>query len=257
MSTPSTIIVIPARYASTRFPGKPLVDMLGKPMIQRVVEQAAHCPVRIVVATDDQRIYDCVAAFGAEVIMTSPDHLSGTARCIEAYERVGRGEELLLNLQGDEPFVQPQQIETLLRAFDRDETQIATLAEAFDPNTPDEILADPNVVKLVRGLSGQALYFSRSVVPYLRGYSTNLCQHHRYYKHIGLYAFRTEILPSLKTLPPSTLELAESLEQLRWLSAGYHIQVEETQLSTIGIDTPADLERACQYLRQQLDQSSR
>lgn len=246
----SIITIIPARYASTRFPGKPLADMLGKPMIQRVVERASSTGSRVVVATDDQRIYDCVQSFGAEAVMTSPEHRSGTDRCIEAYELVGRGEEIMLNLQGDEPFIQPEQIKALISAFDRAETQIATLAEAFAPDTPDIALCDPNVVKLVRGDLGQALYFSRSLVPHQRGRSEQLCQHHTYYKHIGLYAFRTNILPELKALPASPLELAESLEQLRWLAAGYRIAVEQTALSTIGIDTPDDMERACQYLRE-------
>lgn len=218
-------------------------------MIQHVVEQAKRAEARVVVATDDERIEDCVRSFGGEVVMTATTHRSGTDRIIEAYQRVGQGESIVLNLQGDEPFVQPEQIEQLLAAFEDPSCQIATLAEPFAADTPDEILQDPNGVKLVRSPEGRALYFSRSVIPYLRNERTNLCKHHTYYKHIGLYAFRSAILPELGALPMSTLEQAESLEQLRWLEAGYHIRVMDTQRATIGIDTPADLERAEAFLR--------
>lgn len=247
----SIITIIPARYASTRFPGKPLADLLGKPMIQYVVEQAQTIGSRVVVATDDERIYDCVTSLGTEAVMTSTEHKTGTDRCIEAYERIGRGEEIMLNLQGDEPFIQREQISTLLEAFADERTEIATLAEAFPPSVADSELSNPNVVKLVRGTLGQALYFSRSVIPFQRAHTDQLCQHHTYYKHIGLYAFRTRILGELKQLQPDPLEQAESLEQLRWLSAGYKIGVRTTTLSTIGIDTPEDLEQARAFLRQQ------
>lgn len=243
------LIIIPARYASTRFPGKPLALLGGKPMIQHVVEQASRVGARVVVATDDERIADCVRAFGGEVVMTATTHRSGTDRIIEAYQSIGRGEAIVLNLQGDEPFVQPEQIEQLLAAFEDPSCQIATLAEPFAADSPDEVLHDPNSVKLVRSPEGRALYFSRSVIPYLRSVQTELCRHHTYYKHIGLYAFRSTILSELGALPMSALEQAESLEQLRWLEAGYHIRVMDTHRATIGIDTPEDLERAEEFLR--------
>lgn len=243
------IIIIPARYASTRFPAKPLALLGGKPMIQHVVEQARLVAHRVLVATDDSRIADCVRSFGGEVVMTSDTHRSGTDRIIEAYEYKGEGEDIVINLQGDEPFVQPEQIRTLISAFDDPATEIATLAECYSADTPDEVLSDPNNVKLVRSPRGFALYFSRSVVPYARGVERDLCRHHKYYKHIGLYAFRASILGKIKALSPSALEQAESLEQLRWLEAGFSIRVMETEGATIGIDTPADLERAEAFLR--------
>lgn len=243
------IIIIPARYASTRFPAKPLALLGGKPMIQHVVEQARLVAHRVLVATDDSRIADCVRSFGGEVVMTSDTHRSGTDRIIEAYEYEGEGEDIVINLQGDEPFVQPEQIRTLISAFDDPATEIATLAECYSADTPDEVLSDPNNVKLVRSPRGFALYFSRSVVPYARGVEHDLCRHHKYYKHIGLYAFRASILGKIKALSPSALEQAESLEQLRWLEAGFSIRVMETEGATIGIDTPADLERAEAFLR--------
>lgn len=244
----TAIIIIPARYASTRFPGKPLALLGGKPIVQHVVERARLSGGRVVVATDDARIYDCVRGFGAEAVMTGMHHQSGTDRCIEAYALVGRGEQILINLQGDEPFVAPEQIATLIDALECSSASIATLAEVFAPDTPDSALSSSNVVKLVRGEAGQALYFSRSVIPYIRGGGEGLCRQHRYYRHVGLYGFRTSALPQIAALGPSPLERLESLEQLRWLEAGLTIQVEETHVATIGIDTPEDLERAEVYL---------
>lgn len=244
------IIIIPARYASSRFPGKPLALLGGKPVIQHVVEQARRVSARVVVATDDERILSAVEAFGGECVLTSSEHRSGTDRAIEAYNKVGQGEEIVINLQGDEPFIQPEQIETLLRAFDQAGTEIATLAEAYAEDTPDAEVMNPNNVKLIRNPEGQALYFSRSLIPYPRGVVEHYCRHHKYYKHIGLYAFRADVLKRLGALPQSTLELTESLEQLRWLEAGYLIRVMDTERSTIGIDTPEDLERAEAFLRQ-------
>lgn len=243
----SAIIIIPARYASTRFPGKPLAELGGKPIVQHVFERASSTGLRTVVATDEQRIYDCVRSFGGEVVLTGSHHRSGTDRCIEAYQLIGQGEPYLINLQGDEPFVLPEQITALVEALGRSGADIATLAEPFSPETPDEELMNPNVVKLVRGEKGEALYFSRSVVPHIRGGEQHLCRQHQYYRHVGLYGFRTNILGELSSLEPAALEIAESLEQLRWLSAGYRIQVELTSTSTIGIDTPQDLERATAY----------
>lgn len=245
-----SIIIIPARYASSRFPGKPLALLGGKPMIQHVVEQAQRISSRVVVATDDERILRCVEDFGGTAIMTSDQHKSGTDRVIEAYSKVGQGEEIVVNLQGDEPFILLEQIEALLSAFDDERTEIATLTEVYPTDTPDSEVLNPNNVKLVRGEEGQALYFSRSLIPHLRGISQDFCQHHRYYKHIGLYAFRAEVLPRIASLPLSPLEQAESLEQLRWLEAGLHIRVMETERSTIGIDTPEDLARAEAFLQQ-------
>lgn len=250
MNTTNAIIIIPARYASTRFPGKPLALLDGKPMIQHVVEQAKKLGLRTVVATDDERIEHAVRSFSSEVVMTSSEHRSGTDRIIEAYRKVNHGEQIVLNLQGDEPFILPQQIVSLISAFELPSTDIATLAEAYAPTTTDSMLSDPNSVKLVRNSEGRALYFSRSIIPHLRGVQSNLCRHHTYYKHIGLYAFRAEVLLHLASLSQSTLEIAENLEQLRWLEAGYDIQVMLTERATIGIDTPEDLIRAEAYLRE-------
>lgn len=249
MPTNSAIIIIPARYASTRFPGKPLALLAGKPIIQHVYERASLSGGRVVVATDDERIHDCVASFSGEVVMTGGHHRSGTDRCIEAYHIIGRGEEVLINLQGDEPFVSCTQVATLIEALADNQADIATLAEVFAPATPDSVLFDPNIVKLVRSQAGDALYFSRSVIPHIRGVERNFCQEHQYYKHIGLYGFRTSILGNLSKLSTSSLEHAESLEQLRWLEAGYRVRVELANASTIGIDTPEDLERAEEYIR--------
>lgn len=245
------LTIIPARYDSSRFPGKPLADILGRPMIQRVVERALEIVDRAVVATDSPLIYEAVQSFGGEVVMTGTHHRSGTERCIEAFELIGQGEELVLNLQGDEPFIQREQIASLLAAFEDEAIDIATLAEALPSDTPDAVLHNPNMVKLVRSTSGEALYFSRSVIPHLRGVESELCRHHRYYRHIGLYAFRSRVLPQLKNLSASPLEVAESLEQLRWLEAGMHIGTRETTTATIGIDTPEDLERTIDYIRRE------
>lgn len=248
---PTPIIIIPARYASTRFPGKPLALLGGKPVIQHVVERARQVVERVVVATDDERIARAVDSFGGECVITSSAHRSGTDRIIEAYRMVEKGEDLVLNLQGDEPFIQAEQVETLLRAFDEPSVEIATLAEVYPHDTPDEVVTDPNQVKIARSPEGWALYFSRALIPYPRGVSQAYCQHHLYYRHIGIYAFRAELLPRLGALTPSALEQTESLEQLRWLEAGYRIRVMETSRATIGIDTPEDLVRAEAFLKSQ------
>lgn len=246
---PKIITIIPARYASTRFPGKPLAQLGGKAMIQRVAEQAMKYCERVVVATDDLRILEHVQALGIEAVMTSAHHRSGTERCLEAYALLGAKEEILLNLQGDEPFIRGEQIESLIAAFDDEQVQIATLAEALAPQTSNAELFNPNAVKLVRSASGSALYFSRSPIPHLRGVAEDWCSQHTYYKHIGLYAFRTNILDVLRALPSTELEQAESLEQLRWLEHGMRIHVGLSQQATIGIDTPEDLARAEAYLQ--------
>ena len=236
------LTIIPARYASTRFPGKPLAKIGDKEMILHVLERASRISPSLYVATDDERIASCVRQVGYEAIMTSSDLRSGTERCIQAYEQLGQEADILVNLQGDEPFIAAEHIELLLSAFEDPEVDIATLAQPFGEECSDEELANPNAVKVVRGQRGQALYFSRSVIPYLRGAQEGWARQHRYLKHIGLYAFRTKLLPQLQQLPDSPLELAESLEQLRWLDAGYRIQVQYTELGTVGIDTPEDLE---------------
>lgn len=245
------IAIIPARYASTRFPGKPLAILGGKPVIQRVYEQVAGVLDEAVVATDDERIYRAVEAFGGRVVMTSTEHRSGTDRCREAYEKVGGGFDVVVNVQGDEPFIRREQLEALKRCFERPETQIATLVKPFSKEDGLSALENPNSPKVVLNAAGEALYFSRSVIPYLRGVEpATWLDHHTFYKHIGIYAFRSEVLREVTSLPPSSLEKAESLEQLRWLENGYRIGVGITSFETIGIDTPEDLERAERFLKE-------
>ena len=243
------IAIIPARYASTRFPAKPLAKLGGKLVIERVYEQVAGCVERAVVATDDERIYDAVKSFGGEVVMTSTEHRSGTDRCREAFEKVGFDADIVINVQGDEPFIQPEQIETLKRCFENEGTEIATLVKPFSVEDGIEVLENPNSPKVVVDEQMHALYFSRSVVPYLRGVErAEWLHHHTFYKHIGIYAFRAEVLKQVTSLPQSSLEKAESLEQLRWLENGYKIGVGITNVETIGIDTPEDLQRAEAFL---------
>ena len=243
------IAIIPARYASTRFPGKPLVDMRGKAMIQRVYEQVSACVDTVYVATDDSRIYEAVERFGGRVVMTSENHRSGTDRCWEAYERIGGHEEVVINVQGDEPFIQPRQIQDIMNCFDDPSTQIATLVKPFSEADGETALFNPNSPKVVLNDRNEAMYFSRSVVPYLRNYPTSeWLSRHIYYKHIGMYAYRADVLSEITQLPQSSLEMAESLEQLRWLQNGYRIKVGVTAQETIGIDTPADLEKALHFL---------
>ena len=234
--------IIPARYASTRFPAKALANIHGKSMIQRVVEQARQATSlsHVVVATDDERIRAHVAGFGGEVVMTSVDHQSGTDRCQEAVTKLGIRADYVVNIQGDEPFIQPRQIDLLTSVLDG-VTQLATLVKAIDD--PDTLF-NPNSPKVVLSTAGNALYFSRHPIPYLRGQPADAwLAAHTYYKHIGLYAYRTDVLARLTQLPPSLLEQAESLEQLRWLENGYTIRTVVTDLDSHGIDTPEDLER--------------
>lgn len=237
--------IIPARYASTRFPGKPLAIIQGKPMIQRVYDQASKVLDVVYVATDDERIYKAVKEFGGRVIMTSPNHSSGTDRCAEAItlveQELGEEFDVVLNIQGDEPFIEPQQISLLMECFERPGTQIATLAKRA--TLPDEVL-NPNRPKVVMGTDQQALYFSRSPIPFLRGHEKeNWPRLAEFYLHIGLYAFRKEVLLEVTRLPQSSLEKAESLEQLRWLENGFHVAVRITKYDSFGIDTPEDLAR--------------
>ncbi len=242
--------IIPARYASTRFPAKPLAILGGKTVIQRVYEQVAGVLDDAYVATDDERIEAAVKAFGGKVVMTSVNHQSGTDRCYEACVKVGGDYDVVVNIQGDEPFIQPSQLQSLKACFEDATTQIATLVKPFTADQPIEDLENPNSPKVVVNANMNALYFSRSVIPYLRNADkADWLKKHTYYKHIGLYAYRTEVLKEITSLPQSSLELAESLEQLRWLENGYTIKVGITQVETIGIDTPHDLERAEEYLQ--------
>ena len=248
------IAIIPARYASTRFPGKPLALLGGKPVVQRVYEQVAGAVDDAVVATDDERIRDAVVAFGGRAEMTSPDHRSGTDRCREAYEKVcareNRRFDVVINVQGDEPFIHPSQIEAVMRCFDDPATDIATLVKPFVPSDGLAALENPNSPKVVLDAQSRALYFSRSVIPYLRGVPREeWLARHTFYKHIGLYAFRAEVLRAVTDLPQSPLEKAESLEQLRWLENGYRIGVGISHTETVGIDTPEDLVRAEAFLQ--------
>lgn len=243
--------IIPARYASTRFPAKPLALLGGKTVIQRVYEQVAGILDEAYVATDDERIEAAVKAFGGKVVMTSVNHKSGTDRCYEAFTKVGEGYDVIVNIQGDEPFIQPSQLEAIKACFDDDKTQIATLVKPFTPTDGFDALENVNSPKVVVDKQMNALYFSRSIIPYQR--NADKCewlQGHTYYKHIGLYAYRAEVLKEITSLPQSLLEKAESLEQLRWLENGYTIKVGITDVETIGIDTPEDLERAERFLKQ-------
>ena len=237
--------IIPARYASTRFPAKPLAMLGGKPVIQRVYEQVAGVLDEAYVATDDERIKDAVLAFGGKVVMTSPSCNNGTERCLDAYKRLALDCDVIVNIQGDEPFIQRKQVDALMACFDSPETDIATLVKPFEAADGLERLECPNSPKVVLNEKGYALYFSRSVVPYLRGVEKDKwLQSHTFYKHLGVYAYRAQLLETLTSLPQSPMEKAESLEQLRWLENGYRIKVGVTDIETIGIDTPEDLERA-------------
>lgn len=236
--------IIPARYASTRFPGKPLVDIDGKAMIQRVYDQVSKALNNVYVATDDKRIFDAVMSFGGKAIMTSDQHKSGTDRCFEAFSKLEEWFDVVINIQGDEPFIQPQQIIELQRCFDEPETQIATLAKKISINDGFDFLNNPNNPKLVINKRNEAIYFSRSVIPYKRGVETeNWISQHIYLKHVGIYAYRAEVLRELILLEQSPLEIAESLEQLRWIENGYRIKVGFTDVETVGIDTPEELEK--------------
>lgn len=242
--------IIPARYASTRFPAKPLAILGGKTVIQRVYEQVVGVLDEAYVATDDVRIEEAVKAFGGKVVMTSVDHKSGTDRCYEAFCKVGSGYDVIVNIQGDEPFIQRSQLEAIKACFEDDATQIATLVKPFTPEDGFDALENVNSPKVVVNRNMNALYFSRSIIPYQRNKEKiEWLSGHTYYKHIGLYAYRVAVLKEITALPQSSLELAESLEQLRWLENGYTIKVGITTVETIGIDTPQDLVRAEQFLQ--------
>nr|WP_321453474.1 3-deoxy-manno-octulosonate cytidylyltransferase [uncultured Carboxylicivirga sp.] len=237
--------LIPARFGSTRFPGKPLADIGGKPMIQRVYEQTKKELEFVYVATDDERIEKAVLKFGGKVVMTSVDHQSGTDRCAEALEKVQQLENTefyaVLNIQGDEPFISPEQIGLVAKCFNDENTQLATLVK---PIVKTEDLFNPNKPKVVISKQKKALYFSRSPIPYFRSEEEkNWVEKHQYFNHIGLYGYRSDILKEITHLPLGQLELVESLEQLRWLENGYEIRVEETNEQAFAIDTPEDLEK--------------
>ena len=242
--------IIPARYASTRYPGKPLAILGGKTVIQRVYEQVKSVLDDVYVATDDDRIYNTVTDFGCKAVMTRADHKSGTDRIEEAAEKIGLDADVIINVQGDEPFIQPSQIETLMQLFDAPETQIGTLGKPFESI---DALENPNSPKIVTDNRGFALYFSRSVIPYIRGKERDSWfGEYPFLKHLGVYAYRREVLAEVTKLPMSSLEKAESLEQLRWLQNGYRIRVGLTDIETVGIDTPEDLTRAEEFLLKHL-----
>jgi 3-deoxy-manno-octulosonate cytidylyltransferase (CMP-KDO synthetase) len=240
------IAIIPARYASSRFPGKPLLDIKGKSMIMRVYEQAckAHRLKDVFVATDDQRIFDHVNQSGGQAIMTSTHHSSGTERCLEAFrvlvhKKKCKANEIILNIQGDEPFIEPTQINSLVKLFERSEVEIASLIKKI---ADTEQLNNPDCVKVVAGKNLQALYFSRSPIPFIRDPNEKeRLSPVLYFKHIGMYAYRSHILSQICNLPPTPLEKAEKLEQLRWLENGFSIHLEITEHESIAIDSPADL----------------
>jgi 3-deoxy-manno-octulosonate cytidylyltransferase (CMP-KDO synthetase) len=236
--------VIPARYASTRFPGKPLIDIGGKSMIQRVYEQCKKTSILsdVIVATDDQRIADHVIAFGGKVLMTADTHQSGTDRCAEVVSKYTGKCDVVINIQGDEPFIDPKQIELLASAFHDESTQIATLIKKI---SSEEEVRNPNVVKAIANKNKQAIYFSRSPIPYRRNPGIDIT----YFKHVGIYGYRTKVLAEITQLPMGQLEQAESLEQLRWVENGYHIALKETDMETIAIDTPDDLERVLKNIK--------
>ncbi|MDR3287449.1 MAG: 3-deoxy-manno-octulosonate cytidylyltransferase [Prevotellaceae bacterium] len=235
--------IIPARFASTRFPGKPLVDIFGKPMIQHVYEKSQQVFDIVYVATDDKRIFDAVVNFGGNVVMTSAEHKSGTDRCAEAVDiiqnKINKKIDVVVNIQGDEPFIAEEQLQSIKKMFAHSDTQIATLIKPFADN---EDIFNVNSPKVVVSNTNEALYFSRSPIPFVRGSEReNWKTQFTFFKHIGLYAYRSDILRCIATLPQGNLEKAESLEQLRWLENGYKIKVVQTNIENQSIDTPEDL----------------
>ncbi|MDX9697641.1 MAG: 3-deoxy-manno-octulosonate cytidylyltransferase [Bacteroidales bacterium] len=237
--------IIPARYASTRFPGKPLADIKGKTMIQCVYEQASKALDHVYVATDDKRIADEVNRFGGKVVITSDKHQSGTDRLAEAIDIIHKSHsekfDVVINIQGDEPLIKPQQIKEIQTCFDNPLTKIATLVKKIENN---EDIFDINKPKVVINKKMQAIYFSRSPIPFLR--NSNKEEWHvkqDFYKHIGMYAYKVKTLQELTELEQSPLEIAESLEQLRWIENGYSIYVAITKFESLGVDTPEDLEK--------------
>lgn len=247
-----TVAIIPARYASTRFEGKPLAMLAGKPVIRRVYEQVAGVLDEVYVATDDERIFAAVESFGGRAVMTSAGHANGTGRCCEALEKLGGGYDVVVNVQGDEPFVTPSQIETLLRCLDNPSVDIATLVRPFTVADGLAAVENPNTPKVVLDDDGRALWFSRSVIPYVRDAAREeWLSRHTFYGHVGIYAFRADVLRAVSLLPCTPAEKAESLEQLRWLCGGYTIAAGITREPVVGIDTPEDLAAAERLLAEQ------
>lgn len=237
------IAIIPARYASTRFPGKPLVDIKGKPMVQHVYEKAKGSGLfqKVIVATDDERIKQVVLDFKGEVAMTDVNHQSGTDRCGEVIEQLSKDFDVVVNIQGDEPFIHQSQLIELVNLFKSTPAQIGTLKKKL---TKSVDVFNPNVVKVVSGIDKRAIYFSRNPIPFVRDLEkADWIEKQSFFKHVGLYGYRTEVLKKLVKLAPSELEMSESLEQLRWMENGYQIFISETQHESIGIDTPEDLEK--------------
>ncbi|WDF67626.1 3-deoxy-manno-octulosonate cytidylyltransferase [Sphingobacterium oryzagri] len=233
--------IIPARYASSRFPGKPLVDIHGKSMIQRVYEQVKGCAslAEVVVATDDKRIEEHVRTFAGNVVMTSEQHASGTDRCAEVVSKVS-GFDIAINIQGDEPFINPLQIELLCSLFDDQQTQIGTLIKQIESQ---EDLFNENTPKVIISKEQQAMYFSRQTIPFQRGVEkSDWLRTQTYYKHIGIYGYRVDVLKAITQLPVSPLEKTEALEQLRWIENGYRIKVAKTEFDTIAVDHPEDVD---------------
>lgn len=240
--------IIPARFASTRFPGKPLVDIGGKSMIQRVYEQAKKSSslADVIVATDDTRILDHVTAFGGKVIMTKETHQSGTDRCFDAITNYTGSADVVINIQGDEPFIHPEQIDLAASCFDSDKVQIATLVKKINTN---EELFNFNTPKVVLNKNDEAIYFSRQTIPYIRDKELHQwLDYQTFYKHIGIYAYTTKILAEITALKQSTLELAEGLEQLRWIQNGYKINTKTTDFESIAVDVPDDLKKLTIFL---------
>ncbi len=240
--------IIPARYASTRFPGKPLIDIAGKSMIQRVFEQAkkSTCLAEVIVATDDARIEQHVKAFGGNVIMTAETHQSGTDRCFEAIQKYNDNADVVINIQGDEPFIQPQQIDLLAACFNSNDVQLATLIKKVSNN---EELFNVNTPKVIIDKNGNAIYFSRQTIPSIREKQTSdWLLNHTFYKHIGIYGYTIKALSEITVLQPSALERAEGLEQLRWIENGYKIKVNVTDFESVAIDVPDDLKKLTKFL---------
>lgn len=243
--------IIPARFASTRFPGKPLAEISGKPMIQWVYERTSQVFEHVYVATDDERIQKAVESFGGRVVITSTSHQSGTDRCSEALDVIEKSLntkfDVVVNIQGDEPFIQPEQLMKVANCFTDSMVQLATLVKQFSIN--DDIF-NPNSPKVIINKNNEAIYFSRSVIPFIRSKEKMDWQSaYPFFKHIGLYAYRCDILKEITKLSQSPLELAESLEQLRWIENGYRIKVERTDMETLAVDTPEDLERVKEYAK--------
>ena len=243
--------IIPARFASTRFPGKPLTVINGKSMIQRVYEQSlkAELLTDVVVATDDQRIYDAVITFGGKVMMTSSEHNSGTDRCCEIVDKIGNQYDAVINIQGDEPFINPEQINQIAALISTEESQIASLCK---PIKDEDELFDENVVKVVFDKNCKAMYFSRQTIPFLRKTDKNAkswMQERTFYKHIGIYAYKVDVLMQIAKLPQSGLELSECLEQLRWLENSYEIKMGITEFESYSIDTPQDVEKCLKFFK--------